>query len=165
MILSRRKAHFYLWMGLAGLLPIAFLAALIWRPLIPTVDEAADELFAAANFPSAATETVMGSETVSVNGVAVHLTTAETAGSEQILMIKPTQPLQFSDTLVYWSPSDTAPETVDEDATLLGQLSGTSARQFIVIPEMQAGSGYLLFYSHGQDTAIAAIPLPSSLFP
>jgi hypothetical protein len=166
MILSRRKAHFYMWMGLAGLLPIVFLAGLIWRPTIPTVDETTDELFAVANFPARGESVaVIASETVTVNGIDVQLETVQPTNSDVMLTVRPTQPLQFSDTLVYWTPGDTAPETVEADAVLLGQLSGTSPRQFAVTPAMQSEAGHLLFFSGGQNVAITAVPLPSSLFP
>lgn len=166
MILSRRKAHFYLWMGLAGLLPIVFLAGLIGRPAIPTVDETTDELFIAANFPAGGeSAAAITSETVSLNGIDVQLATAAAANSELVLTIQPGQPLRFSDTLVYWAPGDGPPEAVEADAILLGQLSGTSPRQFPVPAAMQAGSGHLLFYSHGQNGAIATVPVPTSLFP
>lgn len=166
MILSRRKAHFYMWMGLVGLLPIVFLAGLIWRPAIPTVDETTDELFAAANFPARGDSVVViASETVSLNGIDVRLATAEAAKSELVLTLQPSQPLRFSDTLVYWTPDEMPPETVEADAILLGPLSGTSPRQFPVPAEMQTGSGHLLFYSRGQNVSLAAVPLPPSLFP
>ena len=165
MILSRRKAHFYMWIGLAGLLPIVFLAGLIWRPTVPTVDEGTDELFAAANFPTADEAAAVTSETVAVNGIDVLLATAESPDSTLVLTVQPTRPLQFSDALVYWTPEESAPEMVGAEAVLLGQLSGTSRRQFPVLPEMQRESGHLLFFSRGQNTVISAIPLPTALFP
>ncbi|MEM9487152.1 MAG: hypothetical protein AAGA83_26060 [Cyanobacteria bacterium P01_F01_bin.116] len=164
MILSRRKAHFYMWVGLAGLLPIVFLAGLIWRPAIPTVDEATDNLFAAANFPTTNAD-ALASETIVVNGTNVQVEATETANSDLALTLIPTQPLQFSNILVYWTPGDAAPESVEADAILLGQLSGTSPRKFPVSSAMQTQSGHLLFYSRGQSSAIAAVPLPKSLFP
>lgn len=165
MILSRRKAHVYMMMGLAGFLPVVFLAGLIWRPAIPTVDDTTDELFSAADFSLVAAETLMASETVLVNGINVQIETAAVTSSDLVLILTPAQPLQFSDTLVYWAPGDTAPEIIEKDAILLGQLSGTSRRQFPVASAMQTQPGHLFFYSRGQNTEIAAIPLPENLFP
>ena len=45
MILSRRKAHLVSFLTLAVLLPITFLAGIIFRPQFTAVDESADSLF------------------------------------------------------------------------------------------------------------------------
>ena len=176
MILSRRETHFYAAVALAGVLPIVFLAGLIWRPSIPIVandlapeeGQAIDELFTAANFvpgDPGASGNILASETLTVNGNTVLIETVKGTGIDLSLILKPTKPLPFSNILVYWTPGDTAPEIVGDDAVLLGQLSGASRRQFTVPPTVQGQAGHLLFYSRGQDMAIAAVPLPPTLFP
>lgn len=173
MILSRRETHFYTALALAGILPIVFLAGLIWRPSIPTVaddlapdgGQAIDELFTAANFAPEDAAKSLASETLEVNGNLILAETVGGSGGDVALLLNPTAPLAFSNVLVYWTPGDTAPETVDDTAILLGQLSGASRRQFTVPPAAQGQSGHLLFYSRGQDVAIAAVPLPQTLFP
>ena len=171
MILSRRKTHFYASVVLACTLPVVFLAGLLFRPTVPTVDESVDELFAAANFaPQEDAVISIASETLSVNGINVRVETTELSPSEssegeRFLLVQPTQVFQFSDVLVYWAAGEIAPEGVDNEAILLGQLSGTSSRYFSLPSEMQSQSGHLLFYSRGQDMAIAAVPLPQRLFP
>jgi len=166
MILSRRKAHFYTVAILSGVLPLVFFAGLLWRPSIPTVDETTDELFAAANFSSQEYATsVIASESLSINSFEVLAETSKSTRGAIFLELEPTEALPFSNILVYWRPGESAPETVDEKAVLLGQLSGSSRRRFPVSSAMQKQSGHLLFYSHGQAQAIGSTPLPSNLFP
>lgn len=164
MILSRRQAHFYIIVALSCALPLVFLAGLIWRPSVPTVDEGADDLFAAANFATAAPETVIGSEAIAVSGVDVQAETAAIDG-QLLLRLTPTQPLQFADILVYWVAGETVPEAIAADALLLGPLAGDSTRGFPLPEAVQEQSGQLLFYSRAQDTLITATPLPATLLP
>ncbi|NEP61712.1 MAG: hypothetical protein F6K31_32965 [Symploca sp. SIO2G7] len=166
MISSRRKAHFYTVAILSGVLPLVFLAGLLWRPSIPTVDETTDKLFAAANFSSQEdANRVIASEILSVNNIEVLAETSKSAGGAIFLELEPTEALQFSNILVYWSAGESASDTVDKKAILLGQLSGSSRRQFPVSSAMQDKPGYLLFYSRSQDQAIGSTSLPSNLFP
>ncbi|NET54741.1 MAG: hypothetical protein F6K47_00575 [Symploca sp. SIO2E6] len=166
MILSRRRVHFYTVVILSGILPLVFLAGLLWRPSIPTVDDTTDELFAAANFPSQEDATdVIASETLLVNSVEVLAETSKSVEGEMFLELEPTKALDFSNILVYWRAGESAPKNVDEKAILLGQLSGSSRRRFPLSSAMQEQPGHLLFYSRGQDEAIASTPLPSNLLP
>jgi len=166
MILSRRQAHFYVAIFLSCTLPVVFLAGLLWRPSTPTVDDATDELFAAANFSSRGDTTeVITPGTLSVKGISILAEVAQSSEGEMFLDLQPAQALQFSDVLVYWVPGNLALESVDEEAILLGQLSGISRRRFSVPAQIKGKSGQLLFYSRGQDEAISSVPLPSDLFP
>ena len=177
MILSQRKVHFWVWMSLTGLLPTVFLAGLIGRPEIPIVDKTSDELFALADFFTRDAAAMLASETVNVNGIDVQLAImdvglssfGESVSDNLALTVTPSQPLSFSNTLVYWVPAETVPEILPEpvgvDAVLLGQLSGDSRRQFAVVPDMLSSPGYLLFYSHGQGVVIAATSLPTGELP
>ncbi|NER78694.1 MAG: hypothetical protein F6K42_03775 [Leptolyngbya sp. SIO1D8] len=166
MILSRRKAHFYAAICLSCTLCVVFLAGLLWRPATPLVDESTDELFAAANFAKRGDAIgTLASETLSINGVNLEVRTAELPNGDLALLVQPAQALQFSDVLVYWISGDAVLENIDDEAILLGQLSGMSLRSFPILPEMRSQSGSLLLYSRSQETAIAAVPLPPSLFP
>jgi len=166
MILSRRKAHFYTVVILSGVLPLVFFAGLLWRASIPTVDETTDQLFAAANFPSQEDATdIIASETLLVNNIKVLAETSKSAEGAMFLKLEPTEALQFSNILVYWTAGNSAPNTVDEKALLLGQLSGSSRRRFPVPSAMEGQPGHLLFYSRGQNKAIGSTPLPPNLFP
>lgn len=166
MILSRRQAHFYAVVFLTCTLPLIFLAGLLWRPPTPTVDETADELFAAANFSSRGdTIEVIASQNLSVNGIDVLVESSKSPEGELFLNLQPTQALQFSDVLVYWTAGNSSSETIGDGAILLGQLSGTRRRHFSVPAQIKGKSGQLLFYSRGQGAAIASVPLPPSLFP
>ncbi|MDY6936318.1 MAG: hypothetical protein SWY16_01525 [Cyanobacteriota bacterium] len=161
MILSRRNTHFYAIVALACALPLVFLAGLLWRPSFPTVDETTNALFAAADFSSGVSSLeIATSETLSVGEIDVLAETSKSPAGELFLDLQPTQALEFSDVLVYWSTART--ETVSNEAILLGQLSGTSRRHFRVPSQIQGKPGYLLFYSRAQDTAIASVPLPQN---
>jgi len=163
MILSRRQAHFYIIASLAGILPLVFLAGLIWRPSFPTVDNSTDELFATANFSGEEAASIIASETLSVNEISIVVSAGELASGDRVLILEPSQPLRFSDVLVYWTSE--AAEEINEEAILLGQLSGTSQKQFPLSANILEESGQLIFYSLSQDSAIAAVSLPPSLFP
>jgi len=163
MIRARRNAHVYMMTGLAGILPIVFLAGLLYRPA-PTLDSAADGQSAAVDAPITSQASFVSRSTVVVNGIDVQVATAETT-SGLVLLLTPTQALPFSDLLVYWSPGESPPTDVSADAFLLGQLSGSRRHQLPGVTEMQTESGYLLFYSRDQAMAIAAVPLSQSRFP
>lgn len=166
MNLSRRKAHFYAVLGLSCTLPLVFLAGLAWRPAIPTVDDAPEELFAATNFATAnSSDAVVASEVLSVQGISVRVDATGPVGQDLFLQLQPSQPLQFADVLVYWVAGETPPETPPETAVLLGQLSGTSRRIFPVPEAIREQPGQLLFYSRGQSTVIDTAVLPPNLFP
>lgn len=163
MIFSHRKAHFFMIATLSGLLPLIFLAGLIWRPTIPTVDESADELFAAANFsPREDNVAIASSQEFTVEGVTIDAAIASTQG-ETVLLLHPLQPLKFSDVLVYWTPTEV--EEINDEALLLGSLSGTSRRRLLFPEEVDLQAGYLLFYSRGQNQAIASVVFPAELLP
>ena len=166
MILSRRKAHFQILVFLSGTVPLIFLAGLLWRPAIPTVGESTDELFAAANFSLREDSVgIVAMETLTISQAEIIAAISKSDGGDLFLILQPSRSLQFPDLLVYWSGGDLAPETANEEAILLGQLSGRRRRQFSLTSQMQEEPGYLLFYSRGQDKAIASTPLPASLFP
>lgn len=166
MILSRRKVHFYASLTLACVLPLIFLAGLIFRPKVPTVGEAADELFAIADFSTDTPDSPLPerAEVLSEDGVQL-LTAVTTVGSSTVLEVQPTEVIQLADVLVYWQAGERSPDAdvpVPEDAVLLGYLSGTRQRQFPVPVELQEQQGHLLLYSHGTDTLVAAFPLTLS---
>ena len=164
MIKSRRKYHFYTVVFLTLSLPLVFFLGLLWRPTIPTADEQTDKLFAKANFFSAEDNyQVIASENLTVNNINILTELVNSDQGIRYLSFQPSQPLQFADVLVYLTDKES--ETVSKDAILLGQLSGVNRRCFPIAQQSQKEPRYLLFYSLGQDKAIASIPLPSSLSP
>lgn len=155
MILSHRNRHVYMMLLLAVLLPVVFIAGLIWRPRTPTVDDSTQDLFAAANFPTESLNQPVGTTTLLVRDVEVTAELLQSSQGNSMLRLQPSEALPFANAVVYWLPSEAPTETLGPDAILLGQLSGTHPRQF-VLPDP---SGQLLFYSLGQKMAIASVPL------
>ena len=159
MILSRRKAHFWIWLALVCALPTIFIAGLFGRPTIPTVGEETNDLFAAADF---STEEISPSAskilTVDTINVAVKV-----SQGDRTLELKPESPFPYSNVLVYWTPTASTDgeeaKGIDDGAVLLGQLSGTNQRRFS-LPQDMSVPGFLTFYSLGQNKAIATVPLP-----
>lgn len=159
MILARRKVHFYAAIALACTLPIVFLAALLMRPSIPTVDESVDELFAIANYPN--TTEVIDSATLSAEDVKIRSEITR-ASQTTFLDLQPVDPLQYADVLVYWQASEPPAgeaQTVGDSAVLLGRLSESRRRRFRLPTEIQGQQGHLILYSRGQKTLIATFPL------
>ena len=140
---------------LAGLLPVCFVAGLLLRPSTPTVDNSAQDVFVAASFPPESAESPVSSQTLVVDQIEVAADLLQSGSGEAMLRLQPAEAFPFANVLVYWMPSVIEAETVSEDAILLGSLSGTSQRQF-ALPK---SSGALLFYSLGQQAAIASVPL------
>ncbi|PZD73608.1 hypothetical protein C1752_01913 [Acaryochloris thomasi RCC1774] len=158
MILARRQAHFYAAIALACALPVVFLAGLLLRPAIPTVDESVDELFAIANFPNkteAIDSAILSAENVRIRAEIIN------DSESKFLDLQPVDNLQSADVLVYWQAGE-APardaQTVDSSAVLLGQLSGNRRRRFRLPTEIQGQQGHLLLYSRGQKTLVATFP-------
>jgi len=171
MILARRKAHFWAIVALACTLPWVFLAGLLGRPSVPSMGDSADDLFAAANFSTPTTVAkTLGKETLQVNSISVQVEVSRSSSGQIWLELQPALPLRFSDVLVYWA-ADALPDErkaqVPDAAVLLGQLSGTSRRQFVlsqpIQEQIQQEPGYLLFYSRGQQQTIGTTPLPKTL--
>ena len=161
MILSRRTAHFYLFSGLCCIVPLVAIAALIWRPPMPISD--ADELFTAAKFATSdETLEITKLKPLSIQNLSVVTKIVKRSNGQVYLQLHPTEALEFSDSLVYWLPAQAKTDTIDHSATLLGQLSGTSRRQFLLSPDLINASGQLLFYSQGQQQTIAAVPFSTS---
>ncbi len=162
MIQSHRKTHFYTVIFLSCSLPLVFLLGLLWRPKVPTVDKQSDKLFSQANFFSAGEDyKVIASENLTVNNIDILTELVSSSQGTKYLSLQPSQAVQLSDVLVYLTNKES--ETVNKDAILLGQLSGVNRRYFPISQQSQKEPKYLLFYSLGQDKAIASIPLPSSL--
>ena len=162
MIESRRKTHFYTVIFLSCSLPIVFLLGLLWRPTVPTVDKQTDKLFAQANFFSAGEDyKVIASENITVNNINILTELVSSSQGTKYLSLQPSQALQLSDVLVYLTNEES--ENVDRGAMLLGQLSGVNRRYFPISQQSKEEPRYLLFYSLGQDKAIASIPLPETL--
>jgi len=162
MIQSRRKTHFYTVIFLSCSLPLVFLLGLLWRPQVPTVDKQTDRLFSQANFFSTPEkDRVIASENLTVNNINILTELVSSSQGRKYLSFQPSQALQFADILVYLTNEKS--ETINQDAILLGQLSGVNRRYFPISQQSQKEPKYLLFYSLGQDKAIASIPLPDNL--
>lgn len=161
MILSRRKAHFYLVSALCCVVPLVTIAALIWRPSVPISD--ADTLFTAAKFAkSDENPEITKLKPLSIKNLSVVTKLVKGSDSQVYLQLHPKEALEFSDILVYWLPAQAKPDTIDDSARLLGQLSGTSRRQFPLSPDLINASGQLLFFSQGQQQTIATVPFSTS---
>ena len=166
MILSRRKTHFFAIAALCIVLPVVYLLGLVWRPSIPKVDSRSEKLFSAADFiPDSDVINILASEIMTIEGMELIIQSAQSDEQSLWLILKPSEPLSFSNVLVYWQPQASPSDAITEQAVLLGQLSGTSRRRFKIPTALTQQPGNLLLYSQGQQTAIAQIPLPASLFP
>lgn len=168
MIFSRRKTHFYLMVCLGVSLPGIFFAGLWLRPSIPMADDSVEGLFTQASFPSLEGGQTKSNASLPVNDIDIGVQIIQTASSDSFIILEPSQNLQLSDVLVYWKSGNVDPdslESIDETAILLGQLSGTSRRQFPIAKDILSRSGHLLFYSLGQGKLIAAVPFSNELIP
>ncbi len=164
MIFDHRKTHFYASIALAVALPVLFVAGLVLRPTIPTVDESVDDLFAIAHFPTD-TSTLDGVEPLVDGGVQLRATVIA-ANSQAFLEVQPVQVIQAADILVYWQEGDRLPAAPSEDApvidptaVLLGHLSGTSRRRFPLPATLKGQTGHLILYSRGTNARLAMFPL------
>lgn len=160
MIIERRQVHFYSFMVLAILLPLIFIAGLLFRPTYTAVDQAANPLFATAGFPTEAPAERQTIATDSLQGKGITLS-AETFTNPQgnlILEVQPDRILQQPDLLVYWVLGNDPPEDLSPEAYLLGSLAGRSKRQFPLPSACKGEAGQLLVYSQGTQTLITALP-------
>lgn len=163
MILSRRKAHLYLISALCCTVPLVAIAGLILRPSVPISDE--ETLFTAASFADPDSATLQTFSPLAVNDTEVLVRTVQRGDKQMFLELQPQKALEFSDVLVYWLPSQAASESIDDSAVLLGQLSGTSRRQFMLFPGLIDPPSQLLFYSQGQQQTIAQVSLVTTQSP
>ncbi len=158
MILSRRKA---LVSTLCCILPLIAIAGLILRPTIPISDE--ETLFTAAHFADPESSTPLQNfAPLTVSNTEIGVRTVQGADGQVYLELQPQTALEFSDVLVYWLPAQATSEPVDDKAVLLGQLSGTSRRQFVLVPGLLEPPSQLLFYSRGQAQTLATVALAAT---
>lgn len=164
MILSRRKAHFYMVSALCVIVPLVAIAGLIWRPATP-ISSDADALFTAANFAEPEKrKTVTALKPLSIKNLSILARTVKRSEDQVYLELHPQDALEFSDILVYWLPAQAKTDAIDASAVLLGQLSGTSRRQFPLSSTLMEQPGQLLFFSQGQQQTIAAVPFSAASF-
>ncbi|QUY43478.1 hypothetical protein [Acaryochloris marina] len=163
MVISRRQVHLYSFVVLAVVLPLCFIAGLVWRPNFAPVDASADALFQRAGFvPYFAWEnqrskrkpTLLKQENIQLR---VETLFAQD-GSDVFINIQPQSDLQLPDVLVYWQQGK-PPEELSQDSILLGALSGASNRQFRVPDAMQGQTGHLLLFSQATKEIISTFPL------
>lgn len=167
MVISRRQVHLYSFVILAIVLPLCFVAGLVWRPTFAPVDASADALFQRAGFaPYSSWEnqeskrkpTLLQQENIQLQ---IETLFAQ-ASNDVFLNIQPQSDLQLPDVLVYWQPG-TPPEQLSETSILLGALSGVSNRQFLIPAAMQGQTGYLLLFSQATKEIISSFPLDPDL--
>lgn len=167
MVISRRQVHLYSFVVLAVVLPLCFIAGLVWRPTFAPVDASADALFQRAGFaPSLTwenqelwrTPNLLKQDQIQLRAEKVFATD----GTDIFLNLQPQSDLQLPDVLVYWQQG-TPPEDLSQDSILLGALSGASNRQFRVPDAMQGQTGHLLLFSQATKEIISAFPLEPDL--
>lgn len=167
MVISRRQVHLYSFVILAIVLPLCFLAGLVWRPSFAPVDASADALFQRAGFaPSFTWENqelwrkpnLLKQDQIQLRAEKVFATD----GDDIFLNLQPQSDLQLPDVLVYWQQG-TPPEELSEASILLGALSGASNRQFLIPAAMQGQTGHLLLFSQATKEIISAFPLEPDL--
>lgn len=164
MVISRRQVHLYSFVILAIVLPLCFIAGLVWRPTFAPVDASADALFQRAGFsPYSSWENQQSKHKpthLQQENIQLQIETLfAQAGEDVFLNIQPQSDLQLPDVLVYWQQGDTPPEALSETSILLGALSGASNRQFSIPTAMQGQSGYLLLFSQATKEIISALSL------
>lgn len=168
MVISRRQIHLYSFVILAIVLPLCFIAGLVWRPTFAPVDASADALFQRAGFAPSFTwenqEVWRKPNLLKQDQIQLRAEKVLTkAGGDPFLNLQPQTDLQRPDVLVYWQQGDTPPEALSETSILLGALSGASNRQFSIPTAMQGQTGHLLLFSQGTQEIISAFPLDPDL--
>ena len=170
MIYARRKTHFFSFITLACVLPVVFIAGILWRPKFEPVDETSAVLFHRAGFTPETIEgkiTPIASEQLSAEGVQLKAETSllKKYGEEHkiLLILEPSTAIVFPDLLVYWQQGKKPPTDIGERSILLGKLAGTSRRMFTLPQGVEGKEGYLILYSLGQQTLVSTIPFPSSM--
>lgn len=168
MVISRRQVHLYSFVILAIVLPLCFIAGLVWRPTFDPVDASADALFQRAGFaPSFTWENqevwrkpnFLKQDQIQLRAEKVFAK----EGGDPFLNLQPQSDLQLPDVLVYWQQGATPPEAISETSILLGALSGASNRQFSIPTAMQGQTGHLLLFSQATQEIISTFPLDSDL--
>lgn len=167
MVISRRQIHLYSFVMLAIVLPLCFLAGLIWRPTFNPVDASADVLFQRAGFaPStvwANQEAWRKPNLLKQDKIQLRAEKVFAKDGEDIFLnLQPQSDLQLPDVLVYWQQG-TPPEELSETSILLGALSGASNRQFLIPDAMQGQTGHLILFSQATKEIVSAFPLDPEL--
>ena len=164
-ILARRKAHFYSSIALACLLPIVFLVGVFLQPQVNLVGDSTAALFASSGAASVKTEVAgdaINRQQLSATGVQLQAATFEHDG-QLWLTLQPAQSIKLPDPLMYWQGGDQAPETLAEDAILLGGLSGTSRRAYLLPPQIKGQAGHLVLYSPIGQKVASTFPFPTAM--
>ena len=167
MIGARRRSHAIAFSVLAVLLPLCFVAGVWWRPVYPSLDGSAAELFERAGFTLGTLSqndrwAAIAFKRMTAGNYQFDLAERVTDSGAVQVAIAPVEVILQPDVLVYWDSSATPPQEISESALLLGALSGTARKQF-VLPEGAQPPGHLLIYSHGQNAVLAAIPVNSDI--
>ena len=76
-----------------------------------------------------------------------------------ILEVEPTKSIKIPDPLLYWQTGNEKPTQITENAVLLGSLTGTSRRKFILPPQAINQKGQLIVFSQGYSKISAIFPL------
>ena len=172
MIGARRRSHVIAFSVLAILLPLCFVAGVWLRPVYLPLDGSSADLFNQAGFSIgefSLGEVSIGDgwepasfKPVNAGGYQFELAERVTDSGSLQVAIAPTDVILQPDVLVYWDRSAIPPEEIGDRTVLLGALSGTALKQFLLPPNAQS-PGHLLVYSRGQSTVLAAIPVNSDI--
>ncbi|MGK7925729.1 MAG: hypothetical protein AB4290_10865 [Spirulina sp.] len=164
MILSRRQTHFVAFSVLAILLPLCFIAGIALRPSYTVASTPVPvELLEKAGFAVTPSAKTIASTELSDKGVTLNVETGLDDRDRLILTTQPTAAILRPDLLLYWQTGSSIPEELDEDAILLGSLSGVSRRQFFLPDTVKDMEGYLVLYSQVQQELVVAFPLTAEL--
>ena len=169
MIFSRRKAHFISFSVLIVLLPIVFVAGTITRPKFVAVDESTDSLYQKEGFSN--NENLNSSQTIeaiksseAATGIEVKTSVNQDDNTNNLILeIEPNRVVQLPDLSLYWQPGNLVPQTITNYSVLLGNLSGTSSRQFNLPANDQGTPGHLIIYSQGVKEFVAVFPFTPSV--
>ncbi len=164
MILSRRQVHFYGFVGLGVILPIVFIAGLALRPNYDMQNtDGVTDLFAQAGFATGDEGEAISSDSFAVARVTIAAATLRLTDGSVVLDLTPKKSLRVADVLVYWDAGSEAPETLGDEAVLLGNLAGDARRRFEIPAALEGQSGQLVFYSQAQAQVVAAAPFAAEM--
>ncbi|MDJ0703047.1 MAG: hypothetical protein QNJ46_07200 [Leptolyngbyaceae cyanobacterium MO_188.B28] len=164
-ILARRRAHFYSSIVLACLLPIVFFIGVCFQPQVSTVGEPTAALFASSGAASASAEVTgnaIASKQLKAPDVQLQASTFDNNG-QLWLTLQPAGSIKLPDPLIYWQKGEQTPETLAEDAVLLGGLSGTSRRAYPLPQQVKGQAGHLILYTPIGQKVKSTFPFPAKM--
>ena len=162
MITSLRNRHRVIVTALAFFVPIVFISGLMIRKPVPLSDR----------LPITHADLASGQASVLYEdknlwkgqAIIIRVGAVESDRSNLFLELQGTRNLAEPDVLVYWSESQSLPDGLSDNATLLGKLSGMENERLSLPERASANRGYLTIYSlaHRKIVATAELSIPGS---